>query len=70
MRPAERERVEQAQHQQQQVEQRLFRYAGCGGYVQRWFITTDAVPMPYRTEAEALAELQRRIAAGERRGQA
>ena len=51
------------------VEQRLFRYAGCSGYVQRWFIIADKVPMPYRTEAEALAELRRRQDAGERRGQ-
>lgn len=52
---------------QHQVQQRLFRYAGCTGYVLRWFVVGDKVPMAYRTEAEALAELQRRQ--GERRGQ-
>lgn len=41
---------------------RLHQYPGCAGFVLRWFIPTDAVPLPYLTEEEALAELRRRQA--------
>lgn len=44
------------------VVRRLHRYPGCTTLVARWFIATDKVPMPYRSQAEALAELQRRQA--------
>lgn len=44
------------------VERRLFQYPGCTTYCHRWFITTDAVPLAYRTQAEALESLQRRQA--------
>lgn len=42
------------------VERRLYQYAGCNSRVYRWFIVGDRTPMPYLTEAEALAELRRR----------
>jgi hypothetical protein len=42
------------------VERRQIKYPGCAHYAARWIIATDSVPLPYRTEAEAHAELQRR----------
>lgn len=44
------------------IESRLHSYPGCSGLVIRYFILHDEAPNPYRTAAEALAELRRRQA--------
>ena len=42
------------------VEARLYRYPGCAGWVKRWFIVGDRVPMPFFTRQEAEESLRSR----------
>lgn len=42
------------------VERRLHQYAGCRGFVWRWFIVGDARPFAFLSEVEALESLRTR----------